>query len=285
MTLKYKVGDRVQVNAGAGFSAYSKGVVVEDPVPGIGWPLNRVFVLRDGATEACWFYPEELALLKAAETSKESGLTVQKISVENDVVSSAVNTSVSTCEDKEKNVEFKVGDKVKLVARCYEPSVAKGSILNVVKDGQLGAYWINKESVEVSMLNAYSEEFKLVEGNQPKAQDNSWYENGELPPVGEVCEVDWCGEWHSCEIIAHFMQAARMVAAFTVNNGCGVKSLYAFQARCFRPMQTDEEIAKQERAAYCDRIYAVLCKAERKDNRSDMAEALYDAGLRFVEEE
>lgn len=118
-TLKYKVGDRVQVNAGAGFSAYSKGVVVEYPVPSEFYCLpKRLFVLQDGATEACWFYPDELTLLKAAESSNESGSLVQKISVENDVLSSAVNTS----------------------------------------DSQL------------------------------KAQDNSWYENGGLPPVGANIE-------------------------------------------------------------------------------------------------
>jgi len=93
-TLKYKVGDRVQVNAGAGFSAYSKGVVVEYPVPSEFYCLpKRLFVLQDGATEACWFYPDELTLLKAAESSNESGSLVQKISVENDVVSSAVSES------------------------------------------------------------------------------------------------------------------------------------------------------------------------------------------------
>lgn len=41
---------------------------------------------------------------------------------------------------------------------------------------------------------------------------------------------------------------------------------------------------RQERENYIDRIYSVMCKAERPNNRSDMAEALYDAGLRFVEE-
>lgn len=123
-TLKYKVGDRVQVNAGAGFSAYSKGVVVEYPVPSEFVCLpKRLFVLQDGATEACWFYPDELTLLKAAESSNESGSLVQKISVENDVVSSGVNTSDNQPEAQDNswyesgglpptgaNIEYKLGD-------------------------------------------------------------------------------------------------------------------------------------------------------------------------------
>lgn len=123
-TLKYKVGDRVQVNAGAGFSAYSKGVVVERSFVSSGFtcPSNRVFVLRDGATEACWFYPDELTLLKAAESSNESGSLVQKSGVENDVVPYGVNTSDSQSKSQDNswyesggippvgaNIEYKLG--------------------------------------------------------------------------------------------------------------------------------------------------------------------------------
>lgn len=111
---------------------------------------------------------------------------MQKISVENDVVSSAVSESTPN-NTEEKKMGFKVEDEVELVVGHYEPSVPKGSILNVVKDGSLGAYWITKDSVEVSALNDYSEEFKLVK-DTPKAQDNSWYENGGLPPVGANIE-------------------------------------------------------------------------------------------------
>lgn len=59
--------------------------------------------------------------------------------------------------------KFKVGDKVRLVVGVYEPEIPKGSVLDVVNDGVLGAYWIKPEAVEVGMANAYSHEFQLVE--------------------------------------------------------------------------------------------------------------------------
>lgn len=54
----------------------------------------------------------------------------------------------------------------------------------------------------------------------------------------------------------------------------------------YRPVQTAEQIAKsRDRSLACDRIYGIITGpgVERKGNTSDMAEALYDAGLRFVE--
>ena len=59
--------------------------------------------------------------------------------------------------------KFKVGDKVRLVVGMYEPEIPRGSVLDVVSDGVLGAYWIKPEAVEVGMANAYSHEFQLVE--------------------------------------------------------------------------------------------------------------------------
>lgn len=104
-----------------------------------------------------------------------------------------------------------------------------------------------------------------------------------LPPVGVVCEVKLQEEWSLCEIIAHFQQPQAMVAAFTVAQFHGGKKLDSKIAECFRPIRTPEQIAAYERSKYCDRIYGVMCKAERPCNRSDMAEVLYDAGLRFSE--
>jgi len=68
-----------------------------------------------------------------------------------------------------------------------------------------------------------------------------------LPPVGVVCEVDWCEEWHKCEVIAHFQQRCGMVAAFTVEISDGAKSLDAFGAGSFRPIRTPEQIESDAR--------------------------------------
>lgn len=121
--------------------------------------------------------------------------------------------------------------------------------------------------------------------------ENGWFKRGELPPVGTVCEA---GIPHVSGVndevrrvlliegypIAHFECGEKTYTWFSSEGGFYPPGVFEF-----RPIRTPEEIAKQEREAYCDRIYSVLCKAERKNNRSDMAEALYDAGLRFVEEE
>ena len=42
----------------------------------------------------------------------------------------------------------------------------------------------------------------------------------------------------------------------------------------FRPIRTESE---RKRSDICDKIYGAITNAERKDNRSDMAEAVYDA--------
>lgn len=207
-TLKYKVGDRVQVNADAGFSRYSKGVVVESPTPGFNWPLKRVFfVLRDGASEPCWFYPEELTLLQDPQSSNESGSLVQKSGVKNDVVSYAVND------------------------------------------------------------------------NQPKAQDNSWYESGELPPVNIKCiftgvDVDVEGV-----ILAHVEYKGQYSAIIQCDG-----DWWHGEVGEFRPWYSDEEIAAQERKKIIDAISDVLIETERVSSYTDVAAHLYESGLRFVEQ-
>ena len=87
----------------------------------------------------------------------------------------------------------------------------------------------------------------------------SWSGEG-LPPVGVVCEVDWCEEWHKCEVIAHFQQRCGMVAAFTVEISDGAKSLDAFGAGSFRPIRTTEQISADEREAAIERACADIEK-------------------------
>lgn len=52
----------------------------------------------------------------------------------------------------------------------------------------------------------------------------------------------------------------------------------------FRPIRSPEDVEmKKERSEECDRIFGILSGVERTGNRSDMAEALYDAGYRKME--
>jgi len=184
-------------------------------------------------------------------------------------------------------MKFKVGDKAQLMVGYYEPSVSKGSILNVVKDGSLGAYWITKNSVEVSALNDYSEEFKLVE-DEPKSQDNSWYENGGLPPVGANIEYKLgAGPWFEATVkyVLDVLDGEEDEIVIACPH-LGFEQLLVLDKHTkIRPIQTPEQIAAQEREKAIDAISDVLIETERMSSYTDVATYLYDAGIRFVEGE
>ena len=136
-TLKYKVGDVVVLadNVDQNWrKTFVPGVSVkiDQLYPNTGEEHYVVKLVTDPSD--FWYIKDDeinhetTALL---QMSNESGSLVQKISVENDVVSSAVNTS----------------------------------------------------------------------DNQPKAQDNSWYENGDLPPVGANIEYKLgAGPWYEATV-------------------------------------------------------------------------------------
>ena len=216
---------------------------------------------------------ETTALL---QMSNEGASLVQKISVENDVVSSAVNTPNNT---EEKKMKFKVGDKVELVVDCYSgDGVVKGSILTVVNEHTLGDYWLTKDSVEVEMLNCSLEEFRLVQ-DDPKAQDNSWYENGDLPPVNTKCIFTGVDVAVEGVILAHVEHKGQYSAIIQCDG-----DWWTGEVGEFRPWYSDEEIAVQEREMVIEKMEFVaggdLSIAERI-----LMERLYDAGLRFTKED
>lgn len=100
-----------------------------------------------------------------------------------------------------------------------------------------------------------------------------------LPPVGVECEyrhMIW-PEYRRCEI--RYISDESLVA---YDNG--QEQYYRTPDMLFRPLPTPEQIAAEERSKECDRIFAILSSVEREGNRSDMAEALYDAGYRRQEE-
>lgn len=118
--------------------------------------------------------------------------------------------------------------------------------------------------------------------------------NGEgLPPVGTVCEVEVATDtdsmdkrpegWHRTTILAHYAPYGDefKVAICPVD-----RKIYQRIAECFRPIRTPEQIAKQERSKACDKMYGVILDKvahDRRNNGSDICEALYDAGYRKFE--
>lgn len=95
-----------------------------------------------------------------------------------------------------------------------------------------------------------------------------WSGNG-LPPIGEVCELSRNGKWQECEIIGHFEQPLAKVAAFTLDNGDGVKALSYATESCFRPIKTDEERA-------LDHLEYVLRKNHHHISFEDTAKEIYN---------
>lgn len=128
-------------------------------------------------------------------------------------------------------------------------------------------YLVQKISVENDVVSS------AVSDNESKPQDNSWYENGELPPIGTACEY-YADEdtWRRCEIVAH----KDGMAVVWVNHA----HIWTSSGAGLRPMQTDEQIAAQEREkaiTYMINRFSGLSKAH--------AVLMYDAGYRIVETE
>ena len=125
--------------------------------------------------------------------------------------------------------------------------------------------------------------------------------NGEgLPPVGMVCEFQgdcakcpsdpWHKELHDgvqCTVIAHFKSKSLDLVAFTFVKADGSSELEQSLPGALRPIRTPEQIAKQERSKACDKMYGVILDKipqDRRNNGSDICEALYDAGYRKTTE-
>ncbi len=140
-----------------------------------------------------------------------------------------------------------------------------------------------------SRRKAWIEEFEVSAEREatfePRPQE-PWNGKG-LPPVGTVCEHYGTADdlaWLEVEVIGHGNVDGRNVALFRYGTGSPRFTVSYSTANNFRPIRTPEQIAAEERSKECDRIFVILSSIEREGNRSDMAEALYDAGYRRQEE-
>ncbi len=106
----------------------------------------------------------------------------------------------------------------------------------------------------------------------------AWHGQG-LPPVGITCESWRSGVRRIVKILGHGDEY------IFVREDDGREILLSIgDGREFRPLRTPEQIAAEERSKECDRIFFILSNVGREGNRSDMAEAIYDAGYRRQEE-
>lgn len=145
--------------------------------------------------------------------------------------------------------------------------------------GDIIAYRLHKpneaERVRASAWSAYAgitEADDEADLNECIGQDAApvWNGEGVIPPVGYVCERSWAGdEWLSCEILF----ASNQIVVVKLKES-GIEDAYNIGDVTFRPIRSE---AERKRDDICDKIYGAMTSAERKDNRSDMAEEIYDA--------
>lgn len=135
-------------------------------------------------------------------------------------------------------------------------------------------YLVQKISVENDVV-PYA-----VSDSQLKAQDNSWYENGDLPPVNTKCIFTGVDDAVEGVILAHVEYKGQYSAIIQCDG-----DWWTGEFGEFHPWYSDEEIAAQERKKVIDAISDVLIETERMSSYTDVAAHLYESGLRFVEEE
>jgi hypothetical protein len=152
-----------------------------------------------------------------------------------------------------------------------------------------------KEGATASWGDRKSLKFKLIAKHwvvldtRPTTQPAAWNGRG-LPPVGTVCEVMVGGlpsvaqDWEECTVLV-------------VNDGIGGKmqvctrdfrgdlAIYhpEHDAVYFRPIQTTEQIAADDREAAVDKLTALL-DSDRDRAMRLIAEAIYDSGYRKQEQ-
>lgn len=101
--------------------------------------------------------------------------------------------------------------------------------------------------------------------------------NGEgLPPVGCECEYSLNGgkTWWKCKI-DYIVGTQGVVMLCDTFEGVQYVQFSSYgNALKFRPIRSE---ADRKRDDICDKIYGAMTNAKRKDNRSDMAEEIYDA--------
>ena len=96
-------------------------------------------------------------------------------------------------------------------------------------------------------------------------QDNGWFERGELPPVGVVCEayLDRPPQWIEAEIVAH-KDGFAIGWCKSVMKGC-----HGDKAREFRPVRTERDVL----------LSIIVEEMNRYDTDGKLADAILAAGF------
>lgn len=132
------------------------------------------------------------------------------------------------------------------------------------RDEYLTAY---PEQVKVEICNEtkHKVEVEMESESEMTIKVGDWYKNGELPPVGEVCEayIDYPPQWIETEIVAH-KDGFAIGWCKSVMKGC-----HGDKAHEFRPIRTEREKA----------IDDMVSLVEPLATYREFAGAIYDAGM------
>ena len=179
---------------------------------------------------------------------------------------------------------YKVGDKFEVISHH---AFKKGQVVTLHEDdgtecplfsgdgGGAGVF----DGVECSFATLNEQVRKIANKLKPAKQaladainqnggwveGGDWHKNGELPPVGEVCEayIDYPPQWIETEIVAH-KDGFAIGWCKSVMKGC-----HGDKAHEFRPLRTEREKAIDEMMEHCDYL-----------GSRDFAGKLFDAGYR-----
>lgn len=101
-------------------------------------------------------------------------------------------------------------------------------------------------------------------------EGGDWHKNGELPPVGEVCEayIDYPPQWVETEIVAH-KDGFAIGWCKSVMKGC-----YGDKAHEFRPLRTERDKAIE------DMLLVIHEARHPHESLTDACQMLYAAGYR-----
>ena len=121
--------------------------------------------------------------------------------------------------------------------------------------------------VEVNNETKNKVEVEMTSESEMTINASDWHKNGELPPVGEVCEayIDYPPQWVKTEIVAH-KDGFAIGWCKSVMKGC-----HGDKAHEFRPLRTERENAIDE---------MVDCLSSRWANCEAIAAHLYENGYR-----
>lgn len=183
---------------------------------------------------------------------------------------------------------YKVGDEFEVVEKSYKFDA--GDVVCLQKDdGTAYPYFTNEivkdeyplgvacflysvrkvaklKPAKQALADAIHQSGGLVEGGE-------WHKNGELPPVGEVCEayIDYPPQWIETEIVAH-KDGFAIGWCKSVMKGC-----HGDKAHEFRPLSTEREKAIDEMVCeFIDHHGDPKCG----ERYLGIAAKLYDAGYR-----